>query len=128
MEKLLKVAALYEKRLEKAAAYPDPEAVKNLVKRTVENLKDTYEDDLEGVLYASHVQVQHHMDDSYVHFILNVDQDEEDILAANQSKRQTIIQNGVLNALNSYFKTVVWRLKFNEAVAEDPGWFGKKYE
>lgn len=128
MKKLLKVAALYERRLEKMAAYPDLEAVKNLVKKTVENLKDTYEDDLEGVLYASHVQVQHHMDDSYVHFILNVDRDEKDTLGTKQPKRQTIIQNGVLNALNSYFKTVVWRLKFNEAFAEDPGWFGKKYE
>jgi len=130
MEKILKIAEMYNRKLLKLAAYPTVESCKIIIEDVIEELVDKNEDLMEGVLYVSNVQLQkHQMENEFlVNFILNVDIKKEEILNRNQAARQGAVQSAVLSVLQKTHPEFGWKLKFNEMFTKDPGWFGDKYK
>jgi hypothetical protein len=124
---LLKTAQYFEHRL-KLAAYPTLDRIGPLVKNVIENLKSIHPDIMQGVLFASNVQAQTTIEDMYVSFLLNVNEDPkfQDILANNKDKREELIQSAVKQTLELNFKEFRFRTHYSEFPIKKPGFFAQR--
>ncbi|HVI42671.1 MAG TPA: hypothetical protein VM577_18635 [Anaerovoracaceae bacterium] len=127
---LSKTADYFEQILKNASAYPTVDKVKDVVKKTIENLIAVHPDVMQGVLYASNVNLQSTIEDMFVSFLLNVSDDPkfQDTLANNKPSREALVNSAVKGTLELNFREFQFRVHFSEFPTKKPGWFEKTPE
>lgn len=127
MKKLLKLAREFEQSLIKVADYPTKDVVSGIVKSAVKDLISDNSDIMEGILYASNVEIYQHDDVISVKFILNFDRKKAGVVEAKKAARDPQVYSATRIPLQNRFQNFQFQVKWTEAPA-DSGWFAKEYD
>jgi hypothetical protein len=125
--KLAIVSKHYKNILKSAQDTGFDDKVKEVVKRTIEELKS--DPSMTGVYYASNVNLQRQNEYYYVSFLLNVDKSPQGQakLESTSAARQQLVKARVAQAVRSILSGNVV-VEFGEHPADEPGFFSKKYD
>jgi transcription initiation factor IIE alpha subunit len=114
----------------KLASFPDQEKIKNVVKEFIENLKDSDENTMQGVLYASNVQSQVNTMNAQgnIKFVLNLDNNQSTLnqVQAKKEIRNNKITSALEEKLRNTFRGFDYKVTYSEFYDEKPGWFDAK--
>lgn len=124
--KLSAVRSSFQELL-KLADYPTLETIKPIVKDTIDDLIDDYEEAMSGSLYASNVDVSQKDDTVFVYFILNYDREKEDKYNYYKVQRDPLVIDTITNKLQSQYRNFTFKVKYGDAPTST-GWFQKKYD
>lgn len=126
MEKLAETINEFIFQVYKTASYPTLENSKPLVKNTIKSLKK--DPLMEGVYYASNIELQQLPEYFKINFILNVSNDPKiyQKLQANRAQRVQLIVGTLMNVFTRYFPEVTFKFGFQDLPIDKPGWTDKE--
>lgn len=127
MDKISKLAREFAVELKKTADYPTQATVAPVIKSVIKDCISDHSDLMDGILYASNVDIYQHDDLISVKFILNFDRAKASKVETNKGVRDTVIMGACRQTLQTRFPNHHFQVKWNE-VATEKSWFSREYD
>lgn len=127
MNKISKLAREFAAELQKRADYPTQSTVAPVIKSIIKDCTSQHSELMDGILYASNVNVYQRDDLISVRFILNYLRSKASKVETNKSVRDPVIMGACRQTLQTRFPNHRFDVKWNEAPT-DNNWFSKEYD